>query len=128
MMYFSTFVQTGYRWVLPFIILLFLSFSSFGQAGSCPLNIDFELGSFQNWQCYTGNVSTIGLNNVITVNPSAAIPGIHDIIPRGTLKDPYGGFPMSSPGGSDYSIRLGNSGTNAQAERITYTFTVPQNQ
>ncbi|MGI4729922.1 MAG: gliding motility-associated C-terminal domain-containing protein, partial [Janthinobacterium lividum] len=42
--------------------------------------------------------------------------------------DPYGKFPMTCPNGSLYSLKLGNDGTGAQAERVSYTFTVPNNQ
>jgi hypothetical protein len=42
--------------------------------------------------------------------------------------DPYGGFPVNCPNGSGYSIQLGNSNTGAQAERVAYSFTIPDNQ
>jgi hypothetical protein len=113
-----------------FILLLLHSIiipQVFAQSG-CPLNIDFETGTFQNWQCYKGNVAAVNSTNVITVNASVATPGIHTLIPKGTALDPWGKFPTSAPDGSNYSVRLGNDGTNSQTERISYTFTVPTNQ
>ncbi|MBS1564865.1 MAG: gliding motility-associated C-terminal domain-containing protein [Bacteroidetes bacterium] len=39
--------------------------------------------------------------------------------------DPYGLFPKLCPYGGNYSVKLGNDGTGAQAEGMSYTFTVP---
>ena len=46
----------------------------------------------------------------------------HTIETGGT--DPYGGFPKVAPGGGTYSVRLGNNGTGAQAERLIFSFIV----
>jgi len=105
-------------------IFLCLSNLTFGQS-SCPVNIDFELGTFQNWQCYIGNVNDINNVNVINVTPSAPTTNRHVIVPKGTQTDPYGGFSISPPDGSAYCVKLGNDGTGAQAEQMSYTFTVP---
>ncbi|MFX4906820.1 hypothetical protein ABTB94_20830, partial [Acinetobacter baumannii] len=35
---------------------------------------------------------------------------------------------VNCPNGSDYSIKLGNEQTGAQAERVSYEFTIPANQ
>ena len=108
--------------------ILFFTIICFGKVvAQCPVNIDFESGSFTNWQCYTGNTTSSGGQNYINVSPSAVVPSQHLIIPKGSLKDPYGGFPISPPDGSKYCIKLGNSGVNAQAERVSYTFNVPAN-
>jgi hypothetical protein len=96
--------------------------------GACPINIDFEVGDFTNWQCFTGTVRFSGNANIITVNPSTPIVGIHEIVPKGNKVDLYGGFSISPADGSGYAVKLGNSGTNSQAERISYLFNVPQNQ
>ncbi|RKR85772.1 hypothetical protein BDD43_6048 [Mucilaginibacter gracilis] len=88
----------------------------------CPLNIDFGLG---NWQCYRGSTSSSGNNNVITVSPTV---NVHKIVSRGTLKNPYGGFSTSPHGGGGYSVKLCNDDTGAEAERISYQFTVPATQ
>ncbi|MDB5197743.1 MAG: gliding motility-associated C-terminal protein [Flaviaesturariibacter sp.] len=42
--------------------------------------------------------------------------------------DYYGGFPVSCPNGSGHSIRLGNTDGGAQAEGVSYEFTIPAGQ
>jgi gliding motility-associated-like protein len=41
--------------------------------------------------------------------------------------DPYGGFPVNCPNGSGHSIKLGNTTGGAEAEGISYEFTIPAN-
>ncbi len=96
------------------------------QAQTCPENIGFENGTLKNWQCYIGNISRAG---DVSVAPSLPVAGRHTIF-RYALNqlDPYGQFPVTCPNGSLYSLKLGNDGTGAQAERVSYTFTVPNNQ
>jgi hypothetical protein len=38
---------------------------------------------------------------------------------------PYGGFPINCPNGSGHSIQLGNTSGGAEAEGISYDFTIP---
>jgi len=94
---------------------------------TCPDNIGFENGSFWNWKCYSGQITSGGAINVGLGNP---IDGRHsliqNVVPPQT--DRYGGFPISCPNGSGYSIKLGNDLTGAQADRVSYTFTVPANK
>ena len=98
-------------------------------AAQCPDNIDFENGNFTNWQCYIGDVDSVGNTNVITVTPSPPTPNRHTIIPRviPSALDPFGLFPTNPPDGSNFAVRLGNTNVGAQAERITYTIHVPLN-
>jgi gliding motility-associated-like protein len=92
----------------------------------CPPNIDFENGDFSNWQCYTGGVQDIGTTNVITMSPSTPTVLRHKIVQStSTAKDAYGSFPVVCPNGSGNSVLLGNNQTGSQAERISYTFTIP---
>jgi gliding motility-associated-like protein len=101
-----------------------------GQSGNeCPANIGFEYGSFQNWQCDTGSTAVANNTNVIKVIPSPPISGRHTLIPRSaaTATDPYGKFPINPPDGSNYALKLGNDVNGAQAERVSYRFTVPAN-
>ncbi|MBN9298633.1 MAG: gliding motility-associated C-terminal domain-containing protein [Filimonas sp.] len=103
------------------IILLFAVQQSLAQ---CPGNIGFEDGSLAGWDCYAGSVDAGGN---ITVSPTPPIPGRHTLL-RNTgdnAKDYYGGFSVYSPNGSIYSVKLGNEQTDAQAERMSYTFTIP---
>ncbi|MVN23106.1 gliding motility-associated C-terminal domain-containing protein [Mucilaginibacter arboris] len=107
-------------------LILFLTNHVFGQASQCPQNIGFETGDLQNWQCYIGNIDRAGN---ITVNPSSPVPGRHTVLKyQNNQLDPYGQFPVTCPNGSLYSLKLGNDQTGAQAERVSYTFTVPNNQ
>jgi gliding motility-associated-like protein len=98
-------------------------------SGQCPDNIDFEAGSFVNWKCYTGSTSVKNNNNAISVTASNPITGRHTLYAKGAAADvdPYGLFPVNPPDGSGYAVRLGNNINGAEAERITYEFTVPAN-
>jgi gliding motility-associated-like protein len=100
----------------------------------CPQNIGFETGRLSNWECYTGEISGTGRNfpdaqrpTVISLSGSSPQGGSHTLIPKGSGSDPFGGFSLDAPNGSDYVIRLGNSSNNRGAERISYTVNVPAN-
>ena len=106
-----------------------LTSSNNSTNGNCPNNIDFENGSFDGWQCFIGTVDTIGNSNVISVVPSLPIANRHKLIARsesGNL-DQYGLFSTNAPDGSNFSVKLGNKNSGAQAERIRYTVHVPEN-
>lgn len=90
------------------------------QSGLCPSNLDFEQGDFNGWDCRTGNAGSYPLPNV------GVVPGRHTIISKGAGGiDPFGLFPQMCPSGADYCLKLGNSGTGAQAESVSYTYTIP---
>ncbi|MEP7256443.1 MAG: PKD-like domain-containing protein [Ferruginibacter sp.] len=95
----------------------------------CPDNIDFENGDFFNWECFIGQVDSVGNTNVITVNPSPPTPNRHVLYQKTTPSaiDPYGLFPINPPDGSNFAVKLGNTNVGAQAERIRYTIHVPLN-
>ena len=108
-----------------FIAICFVGFGNVAKAqvGLCPSNLDFEQGDFSNWACESGIVDPSG--NLI-LSPSPPIPGKHTIIRASTAGiDPYGLFPENCPNGSGYSVRLGNSGGNHEAEGLSYTYTIP---
>lgn len=115
----------------PAAILLLACFViTIGQSAlraQCPPNIDFEDGTFTGWTCYTGSVAAVGDQNVISIYPSGPVMGRHTIFPSVPFAglDPYGGFPISCPNGSGYSIRLGNDQGGGEAEGISYEFTIP---
>ena len=98
------------------------------NAQSCPPNIDFESGTFDGWQCYIG--ITEAINGVNTLD---LVPSTDPVYSRQTMYtantgdgvDPYGGFPVNCPNGSGHSIRLGNNLAGAQAEAISYQFSIP---
>lgn len=109
------------------LTLLALSFLQTAFSQNCPPNIDFESGDFTNWECFTGSTRVVSGQNSITLSPSGPVAGRHDIISASSLptNDPYGGFPRLCPYGGNYSVKLGNNGTGAQAEGLSYTFVVP---
>ncbi len=116
-------------------ICLFISFKSFTATAQCPPNIDFEQGDFTGWECWVGNVDVFNFTNRITWNP--ILPVQPSLFPTrfqmlssatGNGLDPYGGFPRNCPNGSGYSIQLGNNQSGAEAEGVSYTFTIPAGQ
>ncbi len=101
------------------------------QAQTCPPNIDFETGTFNNWICYAGSVSAAGGQNTINIFPTGGpVANQHTMYNASQSNgvDPYGGFPVNCPNGSGYSIRLGNNTGGGQAEGISYEFTIPAGQ
>ncbi|MEJ7610282.1 MAG: PKD domain-containing protein [Ferruginibacter sp.] len=108
-------------WLLPVI-----SFNP--AAAQCPVNIDFENGTFSGWTLYTGSVAAPGGSNQITLSAiGAADPSRHAMlsIPPGNGLDPYGQFPKNCPNGSGHSIKLGSTDSGAEAEGASYEFTIP---
>ncbi|MBL7719944.1 MAG: gliding motility-associated C-terminal domain-containing protein [Flavipsychrobacter sp.] len=55
---------------------------------------------------------------------TAPVNGRHEIT-NGPGVDQYGNFPIVAPGGNQYSLKLGNNVTGAQAERVRYYVQVP---
>jgi gliding motility-associated-like protein len=105
-------------------LLVFLLFMKQAMA-QCPSNVDFEDGTFSNWQCFAGQIDAAG---VVQLGPAGSpLADRHQIIMKGSLVqlDKYGKFPISCPKGGKYGLKLGNEGIGAQAERVSYTFTVP---
>ncbi len=114
------------------IILVIGSFlSCYAQ---CPSNLDFEMGDFTGWQCYTGTVAINGGVNVMNLIPSGGpIPGRHTMLSAtpGDGDDPYGRFPRNCPNGSGNSIQLGDATVTAgttRAQGVSYLFTIPAGQ
>lgn len=98
----------------------FFGLQAASQSGLCPSNLDFEQGDFSGWECRAGSVNSLPLP------VTGAIPGRHTIIDASTAGvDPFGGFPTLCPNGSGHSVKLGNFSTGAQAESISYTYTIP---
>lgn len=102
------------------------------NAQDCPPNIDFENGDFSGWTCYVGNVSAAGDINTIYLNASGGPVynqhTMYSAVNDGGLMDEFGGFPVICPNGSRYSVKLGNTEGNAQAEGMSYEFTIPANR
>ncbi|MCE3283602.1 MAG: hypothetical protein K0Q66_2339, partial [Chitinophagaceae bacterium] len=104
--------------LLKMLIILCCGNAVYSQ--SCPDNIGFEKGSFEGWQCSDGSIDTAG---ILHLYPTSPIYNTHTLIGRDQagVKDEYGGFPVLCPNGSKYSIRLGNDGTGARSEGLSYT-------
>jgi gliding motility-associated-like protein len=118
--------QLGITFILSFLLINTNIFSQ-----NCPQNIDFETGTFNGWTCHVGNVAAIGGENVISLSPTAGpITGQHTMyVNNGSGEtDFYGGFPVTCPNGSGYSVKLGNTTGGAQAEGMSYQFTIPANR
>ena len=108
-----------------FPLICFVILLSSNAVAQCPLNIDFEKGSFTGWQCYTGFI----FFDRISLGPSSPDTNRHLIIAAPNSEtDYFGGFPKLCPNGSGFSVRLGNDGALANAESISYTFTIPPGQ
>ncbi|MBV9962260.1 MAG: gliding motility-associated C-terminal domain-containing protein [Parafilimonas sp.] len=113
-----------------FLIVAVVSFSYVYVHGqSCPLNIDFEEGNFTNWNCFIGKTFENNGKNVIRLDTSKPLNNRHEIVSadsNGLIPlDEYGGFPKVCPYGGKYSVKLGNTDVGAEAEGMSYTFTVP---
>ena len=113
--------------VFLLVILLNCPLSLWSQL-ACPPNIGFESGDFTNWELSVGSI--LKADGSIVVDPTST-PWFsrHTLLDRsvgGT--DPYGGFPINSPNGSKYSMRLGNDQVRAQAERVSFTINIPAGQ
>lgn len=117
---------------IAFCFLILTNFFQKINAQSCPPNIDFENGSFSGWTCYTGNVAALNNQNVISLFPSGGpVVDQHTMYEAASsqgVTDYYGGFPVTCPNGSGYSIKLGNNTGGAGAEGISYEFTIPANR
>ena len=110
------------------VFFLLLSFCNYRVIAQCPPNIDFEQGDFAGWQYYQSRIpiggGKINWGFPVPVDPVRLKLINHNI----SDTDYYGGFPVMCPNGSNYALKLGNDGINNEADRITYTFTIPVNQ
>ncbi|MEO8172971.1 MAG: gliding motility-associated C-terminal domain-containing protein [Sediminibacterium sp.] len=115
------FISLQHSYYLFFLVCtLCLSVRTTAQ---CPVNLGFESGTFDNWQCFAG---TIDLAGVTTTYPTAPIDKRHKIYSKNSTElDKYGGFPVVAPNGSNFSVKLGNDSTGAQVDGVSYTFSVP---
>lgn len=122
-----------YRYLL-LCCLCISGFAGYGQVVTeCPQNIGFERGNLSNWRTAIGSISQtrdslliLPRPAVVTLQPTPnPVFYQHAIIERSDARDPFGGFSLNSPNGSDYIVQLGNDGTGRGAEQISYTFNVP---
>ncbi len=108
---------------------LILSLSAKGQAGSCPPNLDFEMGDFSNWECRIGSLNGDGSVNWQGVG--APVPGRQTMLSLANAgTDQYGGFPQLNPNtGGRFTVKLGNTNSppGKQVSEIAYQYTIPAN-
>lgn len=105
--------------------LICFACSSIAQT-SCPNNIDFSTGDFTNWKCSTGVIQPAA--GTVVFNAFLPVTGRQTLFANTyTGMDPYGNFPVVAPNGSKYTLKLGNSISGAQAEQVSYTYTIPTN-
>lgn len=108
--------------VLAFFLL---SFAVLSVGAQCPPNIGFEQNNFTGWNGFTGSH-----NGTLPVNtPTAGIVAGRHTVTTGGFDGTIPSIPQVCPlpGFGARSVRLGNSSTGAQAERLTTTFTVTPN-
>ncbi len=111
-----------------FIVCILLSMAGLSSYSQCPVNIDFEEGTFNGWTCYSGSVDDDNGQNIISLQGlSAPALGQHTMLSAipGDGLDEYGGFPKNCPNGSNHSIKLGNNQAGGLAEGLSYEFTIP---
>lgn len=110
-------------------VCLLIPLNCLDSFSQCPANIDFEDGTFKGWTCWTGDVKMVNNQNVVTLNSTLRpVEDRHEIIFPGTATDLYGKFLKNCPNGSGSSIRLGNDKNQAEAEAVSYQFTIPAGQ
>ncbi|MBE0648510.1 MAG: gliding motility-associated C-terminal domain-containing protein [Bacteroidales bacterium] len=109
-------------WAMWFMITFsnVLFFPAVGQhTSSCP-NSNFSLGDFTGWTGYYGDFWHPEAN-------SGFAPTRHTIIKAPVNVDPHTCYMLNPvPPGAEYSLRLGNDQTGAQAEQIRYSIDVTE--
>ena len=90
-----------------FVLVFLLSEHQVTAQAKCPVNIDFEAGTLDNWKCYVGTTSVENNDNAIAVTPSPPATGRHTLYTKGaaTDVDPYGLVPINPPDGSGFAVR-----------------------
>lgn len=112
---------------MAFSASLLLSLSLKAQNGSCPPNLDFEMGDFTNWQCRIGSLN--GDGSINWQAPGGPVPNRQTMMFIGNAgTDQYGGFPQLNPNtGGLFSVMIGNTNSppGKQASEVSYTYTIP---
>lgn len=124
--------------LLLFLLTAVLSSFSTKLYAQMPPNLDFGYGNFTNWTCWVGYASPgtaatgpVFSGGSITAPIGGNPPGptivgkSRHAITTGSDSDLYGGFPIVSPLGGLFSLRLGTDSIGGRAERVQYRIHVP---
>ena len=114
------------------VILIIVNLLSINSLNSQTVSIgcnnaDFENGNFTNWVGNTGTYS----NGIVNITGTGIVNGNHTMM-TGTATDVNTAnsalgnqeIPYVAPNGSIFSVRLGNSNAVSEADRLTYTMVV----
>lgn len=103
-----------------------LSFSRKSWNGSPACEGTFENNDVLPWSAEYG-MNDYGISSFVN-NTAIFYPGVaynrHTIMTAGNYDPLITTIPVVRPGGGQHSLRLGNSGTGAEAERVSKTVTV----
>ncbi len=115
-----------------FIVLL-LSITCSCVTAQCPVNMGFENGTFDNWELFAGKIST-STGEVTSMNPTFARENTNfqiidnEAAAKDKTLDEFGFFPVNSPNGSKYSVKIGLPSGGSDIFKLTYTFKAPDTQ
>lgn len=102
--------------IVYLILFLIITSDCYSQVSSCP-NADFEQNNFSGW------IGTTGTCCPINSTVPGIVPGRHTIMSAGTDPNTNGLLSTISPDGQ-FSARLGNDQTGAEAEQLIYSIAV----
>ena len=114
--------------ILLFILISFIGLDVYSQG--C-FNSDLETGNLDGYTPFVGNIAgdgTITINNQV-FSPDQhrvhfILDGFDEIAEEFCIENRR--LPVVPQGGGAYALRLGNSNNGAQAERVTLSFTVTE--
>lgn len=92
--------------------------------------ISTENGKITGWKRYLGSFDNPAETEITTeenfVTVNNIVSGRHVVMAGGSM-DPNAPIPVNNPFTGRYSIRLGNDQTNAEAEQMSFTYTIDDN-
>ncbi len=93
---------------------------------SCA-GVSTETASIAGWRTYIGSFNNPKANGEVTPNSIINSPTTRHTVTSAGMTDPYAPISMNNPFTGRYSIRLGNQQVGAEAETMSYTYTVEPN-
>ncbi len=98
------------------------------QSVTCDPNMDFENGNTAGWTFYHGyfyGTSATSLPSDIDISETVATSNGFLSLTYGGALDKYGLFPILSPDGGAYSMKIGDDSINYNADRADFWVHVP---